>query len=89
MDLVTLIQSVLVGGSATTVATEVLKSPFIAFIKAESYPRTTAVILSVLASVLIILQQNIAFATLSVVNWISLAVGTLLVAVATYHGVVK
>ena len=89
MEVVSIIQAVLIGGSATALATEILKSPFIAFIKAESYPRITAVILSVVASVLIILHQNIAFATLSVENWVALVVGTLLVAVATYHGVLK
>lgn len=90
MDLSTLIISVFSGGLIASVVTEILKNPVVP-IAFEKFPRITAYVLSVLASILVLVNQGITWATVTA-NWISaLSIGAVafIVSVIAYEKVVK
>lgn len=89
METITLFQSILVGGVATTLATQILKSPIVTFIKAEKYPRLTALVVSVIAAVATIANQGLSLKSLAVIDVATVVVGTLLVAAATYNHLLR
>lgn len=89
MDLLSFIQTVLLTGVATTMATELLKTKLIP-IPAERNPRLTAIIVSVLASAFVVWQNIVTtFTGFSLLDWATVAIGTLLVAISTYNNLLK
>lgn len=90
MTTVQFIQSVLVSGLATTLATEALKSPLIP-VPATKYPRITAAVVSLGASVVALLQSGFDFNSMAT-DWpslVALFTGVLLIASVTYNQVIK
>lgn len=83
MEQVNILYSVILGGTATTVLTELLKLPFVA-VPAQKYPRTTAAILSALSAVVAFLIQGIAF-TGNATQLAVTGVGAFLVSAFTYN----
>lgn len=81
---VILFQSILLGGGATLVATQILKSKYIP-IGFEKYPRTTAAVISLIASVVIEYQAGVILDFHNLPNLAAIFVGTLLVAISTYN----
>lgn len=79
--------SILIGGTATSVLTELLKLPVVP-IAAQKFPRATAAILSFLSSAVAVVIQG----TMSIQHWaqlIATAAGTFLVAVLTFRAALK
>lgn len=83
--------SILTGGVATTLAVQLLKSQFVPFIKAESYPRITAAVVSVVAAVAALVQSGVTWDFVTSTPQILIAVvgGILLVASNVYETVLK
>ncbi len=89
MNTVMLIQSLIVGGTATALATELLKSPYIP-VPAQKYPRVTALIVSIIASVVAVMQSGFNATTLhSWTDGLALVCGTLIVSSVTYNQLIK
>jgi hypothetical protein len=78
------VQYILLGGGATLVGTQILKSKYIP-IQFEKYPRTTAAVVSLIAAVVTIYQAHIAINLNSMANLAAAFVGILLVAISTYN----
>ena len=90
MDISTLLIAVGGGGVVASVVTELLKQPFVP-IAFEKFPRITAYVLSVIASILVLVNQGY---TLEVVteNWVTTASAgaiAFLISVVAYEKVVK
>lgn len=83
--------SILAGGVATTLAVQLLKSKLIPFVPAEKYPRITAAVVSVVASVAALVQSGVSWAFVTSTPQVIVAVvgGTLLVAASVYNNVIK
>lgn len=89
MDLLEFIQSSLLAGAATTLATQILKSPAIP-IPAQHHPKLTAVIVSMVAAGMVVYQGvHNSYATFDVLEWATVSIATLLIAVVTYNNIVK
>lgn len=88
MDLQTFIQSAVVGGGATSLATELLKSKYIP-VQAQKYPRITAAIVSVVASGIFIWHTQAHPPTSDWKLWVALAAATLITAADTYNHILK
>src|SRR5690349_11956927 len=87
MQITQLVQSILVSGTATTLATQVLKSKYLP-IPAEKSPRLTAFVVSLVASGIAVWQAGIGPTRLtSWTDWLTAAGGTRTVPAATYHAV--
>lgn len=86
-QLVNFFYSIVIGGTATGVLTELFKFPIVP-IAAKKYPRTTATVLSFLSSVIAVLIQG----SISIEHWATLlatAAGTFLIAVLTFKTALK
>lgn len=86
-QLVNFFYSIVIGGTATGVLTELFKLPIVP-IAAKKYPRTTATVLSALSSVVAVLIQG----SISIEHWATLlatAAGTFLIAVLTFKTALK
>lgn len=82
------IDIVVVTGLAVSVATQILKSQFLSFLPAERYPRLTAIGTSLVASP-VALHLSGAELPGEVSGWIAMVAAVVLVAVGTYHGLLK
>lgn len=88
MDLAFFAQATLLSGLAVTLATELLKSKYIP-VPAKAHPRTTALVLSLVASVVEVYQYNSThLVALSAHAFIALAFLVLLVAAMTYDHII-
>lgn len=85
MDFAHIIQTVLVGGFATTIAVQILKSALIP-VAFQNYKRLTAFAVSVVAAWLAEVQGGL---NLSLVHqplqWATVVLGTFFVAIVTYN----
>jgi hypothetical protein len=94
MGVVDLVQTMLVSGVATTVATQLLKSKYIP-IQFQKFPRVTALFVSIGATVFVAWQQCNDLATgcsgllTSPIDWTAAVLGTLLVSTLTYNNIVN
>jgi len=89
MTTVEIIQSVLLGGTATTLATQILKSPFIP-VPATKHPRITAAVVSVIASAIVVSQAGVDVSNLGdVASVTAIFAGVLLVASTTYNQLIR
>jgi len=94
MQVIDFIQVILVGGVATTIAVQFLKSNFIP-VQFEKYPRLTAFGVSVLATVVAVWQQcqNIVTGCQSLLqqplDYAAAVAGIFLIAVVTYNAVLR
>lgn len=87
--LFTLLNTVLIGGVATAVVTELLKHPAVAF-PAQKFPRLTALVLSVVASVIAVWQTGFDYTQVTGwAGWIVMVLGIFLISAATYRAVLK
>lgn len=75
-------------GVAVSYATQVLKSQFVP-VQFQKYPRLTAAVASLVASVVVVWQQNVPFSSLEVVDWVKVVLSILLVAAIAYNTLVK
>ncbi len=83
MDIVNVVYSIIIGGTASSALTELLKLPFIP-IAATKYPRITAAILSTLSAVVSFLLQGANFGT-DLPQLLTTATGAFLVSAMTYN----
>lgn len=85
----TLLTGILVGGTATTLAVQLLKSKIIP-VAFEKHPRWTAAAVSVIATVISMAQAGITVENIGTdwLTWIAMGAGTLLVATSTYNNLV-
>lgn len=94
MSVIDLLQTILISGVATTVATELLKSKYIP-VQFSKFPRITALVISIGATVFVAWQQCANLATgcqgilASPIDWIAAVLGTMLVATLTYNNIVN
>lgn len=89
MNIFILIQSIIIRGTATTFATEFLKSPFIP-VAFQKYPRLTTILVAIIASLVSIHATGINISTLHGFNdWIEICLGTLVMSNLTYENLVK
>lgn len=84
MDTITLLSSVLVGGGATVLATQLLKSKYIP-VPAQAHPQWTAGIVSLVAAIIAEYQAGIKVDLHNVPGLVALFVGTLWVAISVYN----
>lgn len=85
--LVNFFYSIVIGGTATSVLTELFKLPVVP-VAAKKYPRATASVLSFLSAVVAVLIQG----SISIEHWATLlatAAGTFLIAVLTFKSALK
>lgn len=86
-QLVNFFYSIVVGGTTTSVLTELFKLPIVP-IAAKKYPRLTASVLSFLSALIAVLLQG----TLNIQHWVQVvgtAAGTFLIAVMTFKTALK
>jgi hypothetical protein len=89
MSTLTLIQSILVGGTATALGTQLLKNNLIP-VPAQKYPRITAFIVSLIASVVAVMQSGFSASTVhDWTDWLAVVSGTLLISSVTYNHLLK
>lgn len=94
MQVIDFIQVILVGGIATTIAVQFLKSNFIP-VQFEKYPRLTAFGVSLLATAVAVWQQcqNIVAGCQTLLqqplDYASAVAGIFLIAVVTYNAVLR
>lgn len=88
MDAQALLTSVLAGGGATVVATEILKSKYVP-VAFEKYPRATAVVVSLVSAVIAEYQAGVNIDLHNVAQLAAVFVGTVFVAVSVYDHLVK
>lgn len=84
MDSLSLLTSILVGGGATMVATQILKSKYIP-IPAERYPQATAVTVSLISSIIAEYQAGISVDIHNISGLATVFVGTLWIAISVYN----
>lgn len=80
----TLLSGILLGGGASMLATQLLKSKFVP-IQFEKYPRATAAIVSLIASIITEWQANVVINLHSLPSLGVVFVGTLWIAVSVYN----
>lgn len=89
MDLIEIFKAVILGGSATVIATQIMKWNVIP-IPADKYPKVVAAITALIAAGVSVYQYDQTILTVGGFwNWITVAVGTLIVAAITYNNIVK
>ncbi len=94
MDVVNFLQAILVGGVATTLAVQLLKSNFIP-VQFQAYPRLTALGVSIVATAVTIWQQCQTVVAgcqaflQQPVDYIAAVAGVFLIAVVTYNAVLR
>ena len=89
MDLSQFAQLSLIGGVATTLATQLIKSPYIPF-PAQNHPRFTAILIAVGASSYAAWQGGFSVTnTHDWAQWVALCCGTLIVSVNVYNHLLK
>lgn len=90
MDVNTLIITILSGGLATTIATQILKSSAIA-VEFQKYPRLTAGVISVIATLVAFQSQHFDFTTVlhSPGLAATIAGGIWLISASTYNHIIK
>src|SRR3954447_1819474 len=89
MTLTQLVQSILVSGTATTIAVQMMKSQIFPF-PAEKSPRLTAFVVSLIASAIAVMQGGFDFTRLT--DWTSylpVVCGTFFISAITYEKVYK
>jgi len=79
-----IVYTILIGGTATSALTELLKLPFIP-VAAQKYPRTTAAILSIISAVVSMLLQGISFDASNLPTLAVNAGGAFLISALTYN----
>ena len=84
MDNQVFINSILVGGGATLIATQVLKSKLIP-VQFQKYPRSTAAVLSLVAAIVAEYQAGLTVNIHDTPTLVGLFVGTLWVAISVYN----
>ena len=87
MDITYLVESVLVSGTATTLAVQIMKSRYFP-LPVERSPRLSAFIVSVIASVITVTQVGVDWNNLH--DWtqiLPVVCGTLIVSAATYKAI--
>lgn len=85
---VSFFMAMLLSGVVVALATEVLKLKWIP-LPVQKYPRISAVVASLLASVICLYNSSVNFVINSWVGWLALAVGTLIVSAITYNQLIK
>lgn len=90
MDLTSLLLAIGGGGVVASVVTEILKHPLVP-IAFEKFPRVTAYVLSVLASLLVLVNQGYTYEAVTYNLTTILSTGSLafLISVVAYNQVVK
>lgn len=91
MDFFEVTKYIIAGGFVTTLVTEIAKSPYLAWIHAEKYPRFTAAAVSLGATIWAYINQGLTW-TVFWSNWVTsveIFAGVLLVATLTYTQVLK
>lgn len=89
MDFISFFQSIILGGTATTVMTEILKSPYIPA-NFQKYPRLTTGVVSLIAATIAVYNSGITLSSFhDVLSWVEVILGTGAVAVFTYKNYVK
>lgn len=89
MSTVEILQSVLVGGAATSIATQILKSSFVP-VPATDHPRITAAVVSLVASVVAVASAGINYASFAdLTSVVAIFAGVLLVASNVYTQLLK
>lgn len=89
MNTVEILQSVLVGGAATSIATQILKSSYVP-VPATEHPRITAAVVALVASVIAVASAGVNYDRFA--DWTSVVAvfaGVLLVATNTYNQLIK
>lgn len=85
--LINYIYSVIIGGTASSLVTELAKLPVVP-VAAKKFPRTTAAVLSFLSAVVALLVQG----TLTIQHWsqlIATATGAFIISVMTFKSALK
>lgn len=89
MDIIELVKSIILGGGATVIATQILKQNWVP-VPFEKYPRLTAAIVSLISAGVAVYQTDgTIFNQTGVVNWLSIGVGVMVVAVVVYANIFK
>lgn len=89
MDIIELIKSVILGGGATVIATQLLKQEWVP-IPFEKYPRLTAAAISLISAGVAVYQANgTIFNQEGVINWLTIGLGIMVVAVVVYTNIMK
>lgn len=90
MSTLSLIQSILVGGTATALATQFLKSNLVPVVPAQKYPRVTAFIVSLIASGVVVMQSGFSVSAVhDWTDWLAVISGTVLISSVTYNHILK
>lgn len=84
MDATTVINSILLGGGGTLIATQILKSSYVK-IPFQKHPRSTTAVVSLAASAIAEYQAHIAIDFHNLPSLGVIFVGTLWVAISTYN----
>ena len=87
MNQANIIYSIILGGTASSALTELLKLPFIP-VAAQRFPRITALVLSIISAVVAFLVQNVPI-TGNIQQLTFTAVGAFLVSAITYNQALK
>ncbi len=89
MSTVEILQSVLVGGAATSIATQILKSSYVP-VPATDHPRITAAVVALVASVIAVASAGVNYASFAdLTSVVAIFAGVLLVATNTYNQLIK
>ena len=78
----------MLSGAATTIATQILKLKVIP-VPAEKYPRTSAAIVSSLASLVAVFTTNVDLVINSFIGWVAFALGAYLLSAMTYNNILR
>jgi hypothetical protein len=84
MNLLNVLTSIILGGTATSYVTEFLKLSFIK-LPAEKYPRSTAAVFSVISAVIALLVNGVNFSWTSVAATLPIAVSTFVISTFVYN----
>lgn len=84
MDVQNLFSSILVGGGATVIATQLLKSKYIP-IAFQNHPQWTAALVSLVAAIIAEWQAGVSVDYHNLPNLAAVFVGTLWVAISVYN----
>lgn len=87
MDIVDIVKSVVLGGGATLIATQILKQDYIP-LPFEKYPRLTSIVISLIAAAIAVWQTAGDLLTVGgLTNWLTVAGATFAVAAVTYKNI--
>lgn len=81
-------QQILLGGGATLIATQILKSDYIP-VQFEKYPRATTVVVALISALIAEYQAGALMNYHNIASLGTIFVGTLLVAITVYNQIAK